>query len=83
MGTTVTCSGLDSNKLTLEPVLQQNLISPTTSKEIQKTLFDIDNDKASGPNGYGAKFFKSTWDTMNSNLQQAMKEFFAIGYLLK
>lgn len=64
----MTCSGLDISKLTLGPILQKNLISPITSEEIQKALFDIDNDRALRSNGHGVKFFKSAWDTMNSNL---------------
>lgn len=79
MGMAVPCTNLDSSTLSLGLILtatqQQNLLCPVTSDDIRKALLDIENDKASGLDSYGAKFFKAAWDTVNLDLQQAVEEF--------
>ena len=40
---------------------QSELIRPVTSDEIKKTIYGIDGDKAPGPDGFTACFFKSCW----------------------
>lgn len=87
MGTAAACTELDSSNFSMGPVLtatqQQQLLILVTSEDIQQDLLNIGNDKATGPDGYGAKFFKSAWDTAHSDLQQAVEEFFASSRLLK
>nr|GEY14494.1 RNA-directed DNA polymerase, eukaryota, reverse transcriptase zinc-binding domain protein [Tanacetum cinerariifolium] len=54
-----------------------------TDKEIQEAMFDIDNDKAPGPDGYTACFFKKAWNVVGMDVCLVMKEFFQTGKLLK
>ncbi|GJX73331.1 RNA-directed DNA polymerase, eukaryota [Tanacetum coccineum] len=51
-------------------------------KEIKEALFDIDSDKASGPDGYSSEFFKKAWDIVGEDFCSSIKEFFISGQLL-
>nr|GEV96376.1 hypothetical protein [Tanacetum cinerariifolium] len=59
-----------------------DLIKPVDDKEIKEALFSIDDNKASGLDGYYLKFFKATWSVIGSDLCSATKEFFVKGKLL-
>ncbi|GJZ52696.1 RNA-directed DNA polymerase, eukaryota, reverse transcriptase zinc-binding domain protein [Tanacetum coccineum] len=50
--------------------------------EIKKALFDIDDDKAPGPEGFTSTFFKKSWEFVNKDFCTAIKEFFSSGKLL-
>lgn len=39
----------------------EHMIRSVTDEEIKAALFDIDDDKAPGPDGYTSKFFKKAW----------------------
>nr|GEX17879.1 hypothetical protein [Tanacetum cinerariifolium] len=41
-----------------------DLIKPVDDKEIKEVLFSINDNKASGPDGYSSKFFKATWSVV-------------------
>lgn len=43
----------------------------------------MDNNKALSLYGYGACFFKATWDIIRVYMVKAIKHFFSIGYLFK
>nr|GEZ10601.1 RNA-directed DNA polymerase, eukaryota, reverse transcriptase zinc-binding domain protein [Tanacetum cinerariifolium] len=45
-------------------------------------MFDIDNNKALGPDGFSAYFFKKAWDFIRKDVCDAIKEFFCNGKLL-
>ncbi|GKG02589.1 RNA-directed DNA polymerase, eukaryota, reverse transcriptase zinc-binding domain protein, partial [Tanacetum coccineum] len=45
-------------------------------------MFDIDDNKAPGPDGFTAKFFKKAWHIVGSDVCNAVKEFFVKGKLL-
>jgi len=59
------------------------LLKEVTSEEIKEALFSIGNDKAPGPDGYSALFFKRAWDIIGVQMCDAVKEFFFSGSLLK
>nr|GEY43989.1 hypothetical protein [Tanacetum cinerariifolium] len=67
----------------LDVVEASNMIKDITDKEIKEAMFDIDNDKAPGPNGYTSCFFKKAWNVVGMGICLAMKEFFQTGKLLK
>ena len=51
--------------------------------EIKNALFSIHSNKAPGPDGFNAFFFKETWTITGQLVTQAVKEFFITGELLK
>ena len=52
------------------------MIKPIEPTEIKSTLFAIGGEKAPGPNGYTAKFFKSTWHIVGGDVIKAILYFF-------
>ena len=59
------------------------LISPVSSCEIKDALFCIGDDKSPGPDGYSSAFFKKSWNIIEGDFCNAVKEFFLSGRLLK
>nr|GLL41908.1 uncharacterized protein LOC105173793 [Ipomoea trifida] len=51
----------------------------TPSYDIKVALFDIDDLKAPGPDGYSAAFFKKNWDIIGDDLVKVVQEFFVSG----
>nr|GEU44197.1 RNA-directed DNA polymerase, eukaryota, reverse transcriptase zinc-binding domain protein [Tanacetum cinerariifolium] len=51
------------------------------SIEIKMALFDIEDNKESGLDGYTSKFFKSAWSVVGKDTCAAVREFFASGKL--
>ncbi|GJY92303.1 RNA-directed DNA polymerase, eukaryota, reverse transcriptase zinc-binding domain protein [Tanacetum coccineum] len=58
------------------------MVREITNKEIKETIFDIRNDKAPGPDGFTATFFKRSWDMVGEDVCDAVKEFFKSNKLL-
>ncbi|KAL0361809.1 UNVERIFIED_CONTAM: Retrovirus-related Pol polyprotein from type-2 retrotransposable element R2DM [Sesamum radiatum] len=52
-------------------------------EEVKVAFFDIAEDKAPGPDGYSAAFFKAAWPVVGEEMTQAVLEFFQNGRLLK
>ncbi|GKD00349.1 hypothetical protein Tco_1170623 [Tanacetum coccineum] len=72
-------------KMKLSNVLQEynEAINDVEKLLAQKeAIFGIGNDKAPGPDGYTAKFFKTSWDIVGGNVCGAVKEFFKSNNLL-
>lgn len=42
-----------------------NLIADISIDEVQSALFDIENEKAPGSDGFGSFFFKATWNIIS------------------
>ncbi|GKB79744.1 RNA-directed DNA polymerase, eukaryota, reverse transcriptase zinc-binding domain protein, partial [Tanacetum coccineum] len=59
------------------------MIKEVTSEEIKSTMFDIKDDKATGPDGFTSCFFKKAWSIVGMDICKAIKEFFHSGKLLK
>ncbi|KAJ9535294.1 hypothetical protein OSB04_un001606 [Centaurea solstitialis] len=58
------------------------MIRPVEDKEIKDALFDIDDIKAPGPDGFSSCFFKKSWHVIGAEVCDAIKEFFYNGKLL-
>ncbi|GJR68519.1 putative CCCH-type zinc finger family protein [Tanacetum coccineum] len=58
------------------------MIRSITDKEIKEAFFSIGDNKARGPYGYSAKFFKKAWTIVGDDVCKAIKEFFVTGKLL-
>ncbi|GJZ93434.1 RNA-directed DNA polymerase, eukaryota, reverse transcriptase zinc-binding domain protein [Tanacetum coccineum] len=69
-----------TNSLYMEDV--EDMVREVCDKEIKEALFDIDGDKASGPDGFSSEFFKKAWDIIGEDFCSAVKEFFSSGKLL-
>ncbi|GJZ99568.1 hypothetical protein Tco_0672119 [Tanacetum coccineum] len=71
---------LFKNKVDAEKAL--HMVKEVSNEEIKIALFDIDDDKALGLNGFTSKFFKSLWETVGKDLCAAVEEIFIIGKML-
>jgi len=52
-------------------------------KEIKTAVFQMNPDKAPGPDGFNAFFFQKNWDIVKNNVIQAVLQFFRTGKILK
>ena len=58
------------------------MIRPIMDEEIKAAIFDIEDNKAPGPDGFTSKFFKASWNIIGDDVCRAVKEFFTSGKLL-
>ena len=58
------------------------LDTPPDDEEIKKTMFSIHSNKAPGPDGFNAFFFKHCWNIVGPLVTKAIKEFFSSKELL-
>lgn len=59
------------------------MVREISDVEVRDAMFDIEDTKALGPDGFSSKFFKSAWSVIGDEICQAVKEFFHNGKLLK
>ncbi|KAL0437766.1 UNVERIFIED_CONTAM: hypothetical protein Sradi_0484500 [Sesamum radiatum] len=59
------------------------LIIPVTEDEVKLAIFNIDETKAPGPDGYSCAFFKAAWPIVGGEVTRAIIEFFRTGRLLR
>nr|GFA38828.1 RNA-directed DNA polymerase, eukaryota, reverse transcriptase zinc-binding domain protein [Tanacetum cinerariifolium] len=59
-----------------------NMINAVSETKIKEALFDICDNKAPGPDGYSAKFYKSAWSVIGKGVCEAIKEFYRNGKVL-
>nr|XP_043630020.1 uncharacterized protein LOC122601317 [Erigeron canadensis] len=74
-------NGLFCKKLTNDKV--SALGRPISNEEVKLAIFEMGDDKALGPDGFFAAFFKNSWDIVGPNVIDALKDFFLSGRLLK
>ncbi|KAL2252837.1 UNVERIFIED_CONTAM: Transposon TX1 uncharacterized protein [Sesamum indicum] len=60
-----------------------HLLSPFSPEEVKLAVFDIAEDKASGPDGYSSGFYKAAWPVVGADVTRAVLDFFSTGRLLK
>ncbi|VFQ90070.1 unnamed protein product [Cuscuta campestris] len=60
-----------------------SLLATVTMEEVRRVVYEIGSDKAPGPDGYTAAFFKTQWDIVGQDVYGAVLEFFNTGKLLK
>ncbi|XP_020266328.1 uncharacterized protein LOC109841800 [Asparagus officinalis] len=74
-------------KLTVKRVLTDAakhwLIKEVNYKEIRNALFQMNADKAPGPDGFNAYFYQQNWDIIKDDVVLAVQNFFSSGSLLK
>ncbi|KAJ0040292.1 hypothetical protein Pint_27485 [Pistacia integerrima] len=59
------------------------MIGEVSKEEIQKTMFGMSKDKAPGPDGNRAFFFKKAWDIVGHDVFKAIQNFFKSGKMLR
>lgn len=62
---------------------REDMLGTVSIEEIKATLFGIDSDKAPGPDGFTAAFFKENWVILENDFTDAIMEFFTKGLLLR
>ncbi|VFQ97160.1 unnamed protein product [Cuscuta campestris] len=86
-GNTVPTSPVDWNVFKEGPLIQHqdaiDLVRNVDRAEVREALFSIGDDKAPGPDGYTAAFFKKKWDIVGDTVFDAVSEFFLSGRLYK
>ncbi|GKC91580.1 RNA-directed DNA polymerase, eukaryota, reverse transcriptase zinc-binding domain protein [Tanacetum coccineum] len=86
LGTKQVVQPLNSIEINFERVPSEdeveNMISMVTSDEIKEAIFDIDSNKAVGPDGYTSGFLKKAWIIIGKEVCLAIRYFFINGKLL-
>ncbi|KAK4384099.1 Retrovirus-related Pol polyprotein from type-2 retrotransposable element R2DM [Sesamum angolense] len=59
------------------------IIRPVTIDEVKTAFFDIEEDKAPGPDGFSSGVFKAAWPIVGGEVSNAIIDFFKTGRLLK
>ncbi|GJX40550.1 hypothetical protein Tco_0255540 [Tanacetum coccineum] len=85
LGQPGTTCGFNDNDL-FHVILDQNvandMIRNVTRQEVKNALFSMGNDKALGPVGFTAEFFKESWDIVADDFVTVVCEFFTNGKIL-
>ncbi|XP_020252239.1 uncharacterized protein LOC109829580 [Asparagus officinalis] len=86
MGTAKHTSTANANIISSGPCLMENqrrdLSMPVNDEEIKAAVFSIPDNKAPGPDGYSASFYKAAWPVIGDEVIAAIREFFRTGKLL-
>ncbi|GJW05389.1 RNA-directed DNA polymerase, eukaryota, reverse transcriptase zinc-binding domain protein [Tanacetum coccineum] len=66
----------------LSPNEANFMIREVSDKEVKDAMFGIGDDKAPGPDGFTAKFFKKSWEVTGNDVCKAVREFFMANKML-
>lgn len=71
-------TGLDLNTIRAGPVLsletRATLIKPVTTEEIDRALYQIDDNKTPGIDGFNGLFFKKSWHIIKHDVYRGVLE---------
>ncbi|RVW90756.1 Transposon TX1 uncharacterized 149 kDa protein [Vitis vinifera] len=71
--------GLDWSPISEESALRLDF--PFTEEEISKAIFQLDRDKAPGPDGFTIAVFQECWDVIKEDLVRVFAEFHRSGII--
>ncbi|KAL0383158.1 UNVERIFIED_CONTAM: hypothetical protein Scaly_0603100 [Sesamum calycinum] len=54
-------------------------LRPVTMDDVKTTMFDIEEDKAPGPDGFSSSFYKVAWPIVGEEISKAIMDFFTTG----
>nr|GFA49893.1 hypothetical protein [Tanacetum cinerariifolium] len=78
LGTNITCDNLDSEELFVKKIsdgTKNNMVREVSNEEIKSAMFNIGDDRASGPDGFSLVFFKKIWNIVGEDVCSAIKDF--------
>jgi hypothetical protein len=82
VGTELPCAqGFDWAELGLPAPDLSALDAPFTLEELKTAVFDTPSDKAPGPDGFSAGFFKTSWAVVKDDLLRALNKFYDLNDL--
>ena len=79
IGESCRVEGLDWSPIFEESVSRLN--SLFTEEEISRTIFQLDRDKAPGPDGFTIVVFQDCWDVIKEDLVRVFAEFHRSGII--
>ncbi|RVW54428.1 Transposon TX1 uncharacterized 149 kDa protein [Vitis vinifera] len=79
VGESWSIEGLDWSPISEESAI--SLVAPFTEEEISKALFQMDRDKAPGPDGFTIAVFQDCWDVIKEDLVSVFAEFHRSGVI--
>ncbi|GJV67635.1 sodium/hydrogen exchanger 6 [Tanacetum coccineum] len=59
------------------------MVCNVSNDKVKSVIFSMRDDRAPGPDGFTADFFKKAWDVVGSDITCAVRDFFSNGKLLK
>ncbi|KAL2944091.1 LINE-1 retrotransposable element ORF2 protein [Bienertia sinuspersici] len=68
---------------TLRNDQKEEIMRSFNAQDVKEAIFSIDGDKAPGPDGFGASFFKENWNIVGPLVSDAVLDFFKNGRILK
>lgn len=72
---------MDGIPTTVTEDINKNLTGPVTEKEIREAVFAMNPEKAPGPDGMTATFYRQHWEVIKPGLLSYVKLFFEQSYL--
>ena len=78
-GESWSAKGLDWSPISKESALR--LDSPFTEEEISKAIFQLNRDKAPGPDGFTIAVFQDYWDVIKEDLVRVFAEIHRSGII--
>lgn len=67
----------------VSPELNKALLATLSDKEIKTTVFQLDANKAPGPDRFSGLFYQYNWATVGPSLYCVVRNFYENRYLLK
>lgn len=78
---------INSDIVNSGPVLSQqqqlDMCAPFRAEDVNNALWEINELKSPGPDGYTSRFFKESWDCVGKDITEAVLQFFTSGKMLK
>lgn len=65
---------LDIIPIVLSQRMKEKLEAKVTKDEVKKALFDMDPDKAPGPDGFSARFLQACWQIVEKDLLKMVQK---------
>jgi hypothetical protein len=53
----------------------ESLVRPFTVQEVQEAIFQMEHNKASGPDGFPIEFYQACWEIIKNDLMALFQEF--------